>query len=313
MQNLFDYRCHGFLTRSLHSPVTEIVLIRLCPEEQFHIVFERFKKLFPSSSITALNYEGERLNAESLQQNERESIKRSSLVTAVLNFTLPVQVTESAHVVRFFKEVAHPASFVVDPLWGLFPSTAILEGEERIFKITSFLTPQEEQFLHDIVTDESLPEGKIVEIGRCTGGSTAIMALALKRAGRQEKLHSFDPVLYDLAEEQLKTHALEPFVHVHSIDSAEGERVWKQQKKEEQQLRFLFIDGDHRYEGALQDMTLWLPFLAQGGVVALHDYDNNMWRHDCHGVPRAVQKCIFESNNFCNIFTIGTMLIARRK
>jgi predicted O-methyltransferase YrrM len=36
-------------------------------------------------------------------------------------------------------------------------------------------------------------------------------------------------------------------------------------------IDFLFIDGDHRYEAVRQDVDLWLPHLAPGGVLLLHD------------------------------------------
>ena len=34
---------------------------------------------------------------------------------------------------------------------------------------------------------------------------------------------------------------------------------------------FLFIDGDHTYTGVKQDFELYLPLVAPGGLVALHD------------------------------------------
>lgn len=34
---------------------------------------------------------------------------------------------------------------------------------------------------------------------------------------------------------------------------------------------FIFIDGDHSYEGAKQDYENYFPMLAEGGVMAFHD------------------------------------------
>jgi cephalosporin hydroxylase len=34
---------------------------------------------------------------------------------------------------------------------------------------------------------------------------------------------------------------------------------------------FLFVDGDHTYEGVRADFELWTPLVRQGGLVALHD------------------------------------------
>lgn len=34
---------------------------------------------------------------------------------------------------------------------------------------------------------------------------------------------------------------------------------------------FVFIDGDHSYEGCRRDVDLWGPLLAAGGLLAMHD------------------------------------------
>jgi hypothetical protein len=36
-------------------------------------------------------------------------------------------------------------------------------------------------------------------------------------------------------------------------------------------LDFLFIDGDHSYEGAKRDFELYSPLVRKGGIIALHD------------------------------------------
>lgn len=36
-------------------------------------------------------------------------------------------------------------------------------------------------------------------------------------------------------------------------------------------IRFLWVDGDHTYDGAAADIRLFKPFLADGAVVAMHD------------------------------------------
>jgi predicted O-methyltransferase YrrM len=39
----------------------------------------------------------------------------------------------------------------------------------------------------------------------------------------------------------------------------------------EHRLDFLFIDGDHSYEGVKTDFGLYRPLVKQGGLIALHD------------------------------------------
>ena len=38
------------------------------------------------------------------------------------------------------------------------------------------------------------------------------------------------------------------------------------------ELDFIYIDGDHRYEGVLADLNGWRPKLREGGIMAGHDW-----------------------------------------
>lgn len=42
---------------------------------------------------------------------------------------------------------------------------------------------------------------------------------------------------------------------------------------EDNSLDFVFIDGDHTYEGALKDIESWYPKVKNGGFISGHDYD----------------------------------------
>lgn len=52
-------------------------------------------------------------------------------------------------------------------------------------------------------------------------------------------------------------------------------------------LDFVYIDGDHSYEGVKQDIELWLP--KTKGILAGHDYDRE-------GVRQAVNECFDKVN-----------------
>lgn len=39
----------------------------------------------------------------------------------------------------------------------------------------------------------------------------------------------------------------------------------------DKQVDFLFIDGDHTYEGVKRDFELYSPLVREGGIIALHD------------------------------------------
>ena len=54
-------------------------------------------------------------------------------------------------------------------------------------------------------------------------------------------------------------------------------------------LDFLFIDGDHSYEGVARDFELYAPLVRPGGLIALHDIvplAEGDVRHTVGGVPQ---------------------------
>jgi predicted O-methyltransferase YrrM len=47
------------------------------------------------------------------------------------------------------------------------------------------------------------------------------------------------------------------------------------------QLDFLFIDGDHTYDGVRQDFEMYSPLVRTGGLVALHDIAEHPAESEC--------------------------------
>ena len=85
-----------------------------------------------------------------------------------------------------------------------------------------------------------------------------------------------------------------------------GERsiVWRMTSEQaafampDNTLDFCYIDADHRYEAAKQDIELWLPKVKSGGIICGHDYvpDGNLYNQadgsliGLFGVQRAVNE-----------------------
>nr|MDO8098135.1 class I SAM-dependent methyltransferase [Candidatus Njordarchaeota archaeon] len=44
-----------------------------------------------------------------------------------------------------------------------------------------------------------------------------------------------------------------------------------------EQIDFLFVDGDHSYEGAKKDFEMYYPFVRKGGLTVYHDIANRGW------------------------------------
>ena len=57
-------------------------------------------------------------------------------------------------------------------------------------------------------------------------------------------------------------------------------------------LDFGFIDADHRYEFAKEDIELWLPKVKDGGILAGHDYLKRSDRGYVFGVIEAVDELL---------------------
>ncbi|HEY9599667.1 MAG TPA: class I SAM-dependent methyltransferase [Cyanophyceae cyanobacterium] len=64
-------------------------------------------------------------------------------------------------------------------------------------------------------------------------------------------------------------------------------------------INFLFIDGDHSYEGCMQDWQDWSPFVTSGGIVAFHDARlfENGWTQPDWGSVRVVNELFRETSS----------------
>ena len=63
---------------------------------------------------------------------------------------------------------------------------------------------------------------------------------------------------------------------------------------------FIFIDGDHSYEGAKSDVVNYLPLLADGGVMCGHDYQYEPLRRAVDEVlgDKVIPLCALKDDDF---------------
>ena len=119
-----------------------------------------------------------------------------------------------------------------------------------------------------------LPAGaRVVEVGSYLGASACVLAQGLSRLPGSE-LHCVDTWQNDAMSEgprdtfstfQANTRRHGQLIRVHRGRSNELAGAF------EGLIDFLFLDGDHSYEGCLDDTLSWLPKLRDGGIVAYHD------------------------------------------
>lgn len=72
---------------------------------------------------------------------------------------------------------------------------------------------------------------------------------------------------------------------------------------------FIFIDGDHSYEGLQGDWTAWKDLVDPGGIVALHDSDN---RNLC-GSERYTKSVILHDPAFEKVELVDSLTILRKR
>ena len=81
-------------------------------------------------------------------------------------------------------------------------------------------------------------------------------------------------------------------------------------------IDFLFIDGDHSYDGCLKDWKEWSPFIVENGVVAFHDgrIFSGGWTNKDTGSVRVVNE-LFRSDNNPNwriIDEVDSLVVVQR-
>jgi len=153
-----------------------------------------------------------------------------------------------------------------------------------------------------------------VEIGVYEGVNTAIIAYQILGEG---KLYAIDPffkgklgISYheEIAKNQIKKNNLVDkvvFVPKLSFDALADVP---------DNIDFIFVDGDHSYEGIKRDWELFSSKIKQGGIVALHD--TSVPSHDA-SVAQLGSYLFFNDNiirdaRFERIETIDSLNILRR-
>jgi cephalosporin hydroxylase len=154
----------------------------------------------------------------------------------------------------------------------------------RVFKYSgAFLQPiQVEEELVKLVEDVTrLRPATVLEIGTSMGGTlylwtrlaqpdALIISVDLpggKFGGGYSPLRT--PLYQRFARERQQLHLLRASSHDEST-MAEVKRLLGGRS-----VDFLFIDGDHTYEGVKQDWEMYSPLVRPGGLVAFHDIAGN--------------------------------------
>lgn len=111
------------------------------------------------------------------------------------------------------------------------------------------------------------PSKKMLEVGRFTGGSTLLLAVALPD---DAVVFSLDNAPYDDA---VLKKILDKFNLTYKVKLIVADsRTYKINSEE---LDLIFIDGDHSYEGVRGDYNNFKGSLRDGGHLLFHDYNSS--------------------------------------
>ena len=122
---------------------------------------------------------------------------------------------------------------------------------------------------------------RVLEIGTCKGGTlylrthvaqpdATIVSVDL-RSGRVSGSYSSlrTPIYRRFARRQQRLHLVR--ADSHQMDTLEQVK----QLFGGSEIDFLFIDGDHSYEGVKRDWEMYSTLVRKGGIIAFHDVASN--------------------------------------
>lgn len=145
--------------------------------------------------------------------------------------------------------------------------------------------------IHDICKKFDGEESvyKMIEIGAYMGESTFLFGCS----GLFDEIHTIDPHHGEEEFNELFGYDWDLIKKEYEINTRNFPNIihWSEfsfelnHKFADNDFDFIYIDGDHTYEGVSRDLDLFLPKIKKGGIVAGHDYTNN-WE----GVRRAVDE-----------------------
>jgi len=187
--------------------------------------------------------------------------------------------------------VSHPPSDLPD---------AIAEAWARVQVAPGFLTEREGRFLA-LIAACAPAQGTILEIGSYKGKSTVGLASIAQRYGLGPVVavdphsapavtdfgHGSQQSSWDDFRASLRRAGVESSVEAHRAYSRELASGWTRP------IRLLWIDGDHTYKGAKEDIELFRRHLVPGALVAFHDV-----LHTFEGPVRVFAEEVLASDDF---------------
>jgi predicted O-methyltransferase YrrM len=160
---------------------------------------------------------------------------------------------------------------------------------------------------------KTFPSGShFIELGSWKGMSAAFMAVEIINSGKNIKFDCIDiwseqPYLTDTKQDLLGLDLMNRFLEntkpvSHIINAIRSDSVVAAENYADKSVDFVFIDGDHSYEGCLRDIQAWLPKMKPNSILAGHDY---AW----HAPIQEAVKTVFGEGRFDDPWGGGCFLL----
>lgn len=190
---------------------------------------------------------------------------------------------------KFGYELTRPLKFdgSLDPHNTILKDKNIVDLERLAsisLSIPGMVTPQSGKMLYALCAMQAA-SGDVVEIGSWQGRSSSFLARAT-RESRNGKFFAIDHFQGNAGKEQsyvvdkedlsdlkanyltnMKRLGLESSVNLLNMPNLEAAAHFQKN-----QIRFLFIDGDHTADGVSRDIELFFPKLCSGAIVVFDDF-----------------------------------------
>lgn len=185
---------------------------------------------------------------------------------------------------------AHQFTGSHNPFCELLPQWKIVDLERLsniALSIPGMISPRSGQMLYSLCAFQCA-RGDVVEIGSWQGRSSSFLARAAKdsnngrfyaidhfkgNTGKETSYVIGSQDLSDLKQGFLKNMArlkLENHVHLLEMPNIQAATEF-----EDGSVRFLFIDGDHTYEGVCRDLKLFTRKLCAHAIIVFDDFSHN--------------------------------------
>lgn len=188
---------------------------------------------------------------------------------------------------------------------------SLAETKTIVKNIDGWLLEKEQDFLY-WAAKNCKGKGVIVEIGSWKGKSTICLANGSK-TWSNIKIYAIDPHIggiehqallnnkssFEQFRQNIRNAKVDDIVFPIVKTSQEAAKNWNQK------IEFLWIDGDHSYEGAKSDFDLYNPYVVDGGLIAFHDSTQG-------DVNRVVYE-VFSRDGFSNIKLVDSIVCGYKR